>query len=100
MYPIWIVDRDQDPVAQVGATDDPEVALMKAAQILKSFGSPALDARNLDGGWCGETGLLVYDPTTTLRYGVVVVGSCLTESDGRLTQDSVGFVPLWPAVSE
>jgi len=99
VYPIWIVDRDQEPVAQVGAMDDPEVALLRAAQILKSFGSPALDARNLDG-WDGEPSLLVYDPTTTLPYGVVVVGSVLTEPDGELAQSSVGFVALWPAVNE
>ena len=99
VFPIWLVGRDREPLMQVGASGDAEVALMKAAQILKAFGTPALDARNLVG-WEGEPSLLVYDPTTTLPYGVVIVGSLLTEADGKVARSPVGCVAVQPAVNE
>lgn len=103
MFDIWIVNKDVQPIERVGAEDDPNVALVVAAQILKKCGSPALDARNLDvpvHGWPHEPSLIVYDPTTTIPVRVVVVGSTLTERDGSLARTSVGAVPLTRTISE
>ena len=103
MFDIWIVNKDAHPVERVGAEDDPNVALMVAAQILKKCGSPALDARNLetpDFVWPFEPSLIVYDPTTTIPVRVVVVGSTLTERDGSLARTPVGAVPLTRTISE
>ncbi len=102
MFDIWTVNKNAQPIEQVGSEDDPQVALVVAAQILKKCGSPALDARNLDGDgvWPDEPSLIVFDPTMTIPMGVVIVGSMLTDSDGSMSRTSVGAVPLTRAISE
>ncbi len=102
MFDIWTVNKNTQPIERVGSEADPQMALVVAAQILKKCGSPALDARNLDleGCWPNEPSLIVFDPTTTIPFGVVVVGSMLRERDGSLAQTSVGAIPLTRAISE
>ena len=104
MYRLWIVDSETLKPQMLSASyrTVPE-ALGSAARILKGFGAPALDARNILE-WAGKPSLVTYDPTRSIPHAAIIEGGQLMSNDDvpvpLAPDDNVGPCPTTPPISE
>jgi len=103
VYRLWIVDRDLKPTVLSAAYLTVHEAMGSAARLMKGFGAPALDARNILM-WAGKPSLVVFDPTFSVVVSAVIEGGQLVSSGDDPVpldpDDNVGPCQTTPSISE